>query len=747
MQSVPGWGPHYSNAYQNNNHGRDQNINDRGHQNINSGQQVGQVNGGAVNQSSLSAGRDMYNFNGTIANRELPLLASNQLVLKPVDTAGRQRLSNAIAGVGASHNAEHQFERGQCLPGTREKAIESIYDWASSNDQTCPVCWLSGPAGVGKSAIALTVAKSYEIEGRLASSFFFFRSDSKRNNPSALIPFIAHDLTSVTPLMQNRIEQRISKDPKILDATLEDQFNELVLQPALMWGEQRSLRGSSTDLSGSPVVPNIVIVDGLDECSDEDTQLRILSIIRSAYQQAPHFPLRFLICSRPESWIQEAFADDPLLQLSKRIILDDSLAAREDTRKYYLHHFQEIVTCRKYRHIEFPSPWPSERDLEILVEWTCSQFIFAVTVIKFIKDAGKHPIEQLRIIFEKIRPRRPRTSPYQQLDTLYEVILSANPDPEEVQDILAALLVLEGHLKTSSAHIESNQLYGSKARVFFTKWVDLCVSTRKPTRDLLEHLWNVDLTSMFLAQGTHDWKRAFEKLVPWVQKYNAPKISGNTDRKEAGDYAQDVEANGQCGFGGFDSKMDEERDGLDLVEALVHKFQTRPRCFHLECPNGASLRDDLIYWVARKATGCRALYIPSELAGSPPRGVENVRLTDCHCDLSGGSESHDSGHLAYQEGCIQYAKANISYFTRFEWGSDDPFRTVVGSSLLKHCRVHTELLSLCQTFFEHATGHLDMWVSSHDGEEYRKNMLEWIEVSKFAGTLIPAHHLLATHRN
>ncbi|KAJ8082819.1 hypothetical protein PM082_008675 [Marasmius tenuissimus] len=254
--------------------------------------------------------------------------------------------------------------------------------------------------------------------------------------------------------MRNHIEQRISRDPTILDATLEDQFHELVLQPALMWSKRRSLWGFFTDLPGSPVVPNIVVIDGLDECGNEHTQLRILSIIRSAYQQAPHFPLRFLICSRPESWIQEAFADDPLFQLSKRIVLEDSPAAREDTRKYYLRHFHEITTCRKFGHIQFPSPWPSERDLEILVERTCSQFIFAVTVIKFIMNGFRDPIEQLHIILEKIPPRRPRASPYQQLDTLYEFILSANPDQEEVRDILAALLVLEGHLKTSSAHIE-----------------------------------------------------------------------------------------------------------------------------------------------------------------------------------------------------------------------------------------------------------------------------------------------------
>ncbi|KAK1221236.1 hypothetical protein PQX77_015955 [Marasmius sp. AFHP31] len=238
---------------------------------------------------------------------------------------------------------------------------------------------------------------------------------------------------------------------------------------------------------------------------------------------------------------------------------------------------------------------------------------------------------------------------------------------------------------------------------------------------------------MLLAQGTYSWKGAFESLVPWVQKYNVPRVSGNMDKKKAGGCVQNVEANGRCEFEGYSSEMGEERDGADLVKGLVLKLQTRPRCFHLEFPPGQSRQDNLIVWVVPKATGSSAAYDPPALAGSPTCGVDNVRLTDCHCDLSGGSEAHDPGHLAYQDGCMQFAKANISYFTGLGQGIDDHhkvggiFKGIVGSSLLKHCRVHTELLSLCQTFFEHAKGLSTMWISSREGEEYRRNMLEWIE--------------------
>ncbi|KAK1215068.1 hypothetical protein PQX77_022340 [Marasmius sp. AFHP31] len=412
-----GLGLHHSNGGPHRTHincGRDQNINHHRYQNINNGGLVGQVAGG----EAIIAGRDLINdfFSTSVSPFEC--------------------LVNLIAGVNASHKAELQRERGHCLPGTYVEAIGTIYDWMLDRESESPICWLSGAAGVGKSAIAMTVAQECENEGLLASSFFFFRSDPKRNNPSALIPTIAHDLASAMSYMRHYIEQKISKDPRILEANLEVQFHELIFEPVLL------LQDRFIDQPGSPATPNLVVIDGLDECGDEAAQLRILSMIRSAYQQTLHFPLRFLICSRQESWLRESFKDEPLLHLSKSIVLDDSLAAQDDIRQYYQHHFDEIASCQKRNQVQFPTLWPSEADLQALVERTCGQFIFAATVIKFIKDMFKHPIEQLHIIIKRIPPCRPGASPYKQLDILYGYILSANPDYDKVCLILAVILVL-----------------------------------------------------------------------------------------------------------------------------------------------------------------------------------------------------------------------------------------------------------------------------------------------------------------
>ncbi|KAF9259141.1 hypothetical protein L218DRAFT_840012, partial [Marasmius fiardii PR-910] len=191
------------------------------------------------------------------------------------------------------HDSDLQFTRGRCMPGTREAVLQLIQDWKDSHCYHFPVCWLSGAAGVGKSAIALSVAKQWEKNG-LVASFFFFRSDAKRNNPDSLILTIAHSLAVTRPYLHDSMYQKINRDPRILEATLENQYTELVL---------KNLNCPSPSPLSSSRTPDLIIIDGLDECGDATTQQCVLTLMFSTYQQTYHFPLRFLLCSRPESWI------------------------------------------------------------------------------------------------------------------------------------------------------------------------------------------------------------------------------------------------------------------------------------------------------------------------------------------------------------------------------------------------------------------------------------------------------------
>ncbi|KAK1217365.1 hypothetical protein PQX77_019964 [Marasmius sp. AFHP31] len=757
-------------------------------------------------------------------------------------------LWEAVADVGASHTAEQQYERGECLEGTRVELRRIIHEWGQAGGQGSPLCWLAGAAGVGKTAIAMSVAKALQQEGRLVSSFFFFRSDSKRNNPQALVLTIAHGIISRMPFMRRRIEQRISEDPQILEARLEDQLRELVLDPILnpvcesswmrrVWTlllQALCLMLSSVMLLdvvwgfwaaflsvGPAVVPDIVIIDGLDECSDEDTQKRILNIIQSAIRRGPHCPLRFLICSRPEAWIQEAFTAEPLCNLTKVILLDDEFRPVEDITKYFRHHFQEIVNNPKYNHVRFPNPWPSQRDFRTLVDKSCSHFVYVTTVVKFITLADNHPIDQLHLILESSPTGLSGASPFRELDALYHAILKASHHPEKVHDILVVILsVLPGYLEPTPAHIELllglpsgqvaltlrgmhsvlqvhgpadairihhtsfrdflvdqnrsrdfyidlpaqkhivaqkwlqqlttskiraysiDQLYCWETKFFFTEWMAFCTQFPKPTRSLLEHLRNVDLSAVFLFINANifsfpdvrfiaavmkpgirfnslSWSEVFQGCHSWVQRYHNREIVDDVAGRRT------TEGQHQAGSG-YDT--DAERNIDDLVEGLLVKLVQFPKCAHLECAPGVGLEDETLPWVAPLTSGCQwDTPLISQSIVHRDR-LSRLRLTDCHCDLVEVKESNDPSHLTYPEACMGLLKGFVSEFDALSHTSSwtdinllfGIFLYVVHSSFLGCCHPDMELLSLCGTFFDSVKRSIDIL-------QTKSELLEWLE--------------------
>ncbi|KAJ8077545.1 hypothetical protein PM082_001977 [Marasmius tenuissimus] len=140
-------------------------------------------------------------------------------------------------------------------------------------------------------------------------------------------------------------------------------------------------------------------------------------------------------------------------------------------------------------------------------------------------------------------------------------------------------------------------------------------------------------------------------------------------------------------------------------------------------------------WIVRRATSCSW---ETQLNGSPPSEVDNVRLTDCRSsDLSEGNESRDPGHLAYQEVCTQLAGAFTFRFEELAQSHggekhiieelENIFLSMVRSLLLKHCRCDKRLLSLCRSFFGFVNGCLVMRIKSQHRKNARNNMLGWIE--------------------
>uniref|UniRef100_A0A0W0GAU3 Nephrocystin 3-like N-terminal domain-containing protein n=1 Tax=Moniliophthora roreri TaxID=221103 RepID=A0A0W0GAU3_MONRR len=308
----------------------------------------------------------------------------NNYVVDPLQVIGQE-----LKDVGASHDSEMRYPAPQCHPDTREKILGLLLDWTRGASHSDRIFWLYGPAGAGKSAISQTIAESCQKENILVS------------------------------------REAIRDHPGLLQAGLEDQFRELILEPCPRY-LQRNLPH------------RVIIIDGLDECDGSHVQQRILSILVAALPL--EIPLRFLVCSRPEPSIREVFNTDHFRPYLRRVVLDGTFNPSRDIQVFLVAKFRQIRNNPRNHHIHFPVLWPAPGIIDELVQKASGQFIYAATVIKFIDSDYSDPCEQLKIILcPGPYSDLGLGSPFHDPDVLYLQILSTNPLRSKVREVIRAL--------------------------------------------------------------------------------------------------------------------------------------------------------------------------------------------------------------------------------------------------------------------------------------------------------------------
>ncbi|KAM6493242.1 hypothetical protein JOM56_011376, partial [Amanita muscaria] len=314
---------------------------------------------------------------------------------------GLEKLEKFVS-FAALHDSAEQDPTRRCHPGTRKNVLGRLRDWFDNSDATERICWLHGPAGAGKSAIAQTIADEYKEWGVAAT--FFYRSDPSRNDGNRLFPTIAWQLAFSIPAIKDFIVRVLNKTPHLPRKNVETQFEELVAYP---------FHPTNNIASQMPQLAPVVIIDGVDECSDEELQRRILNVIGNAIKDRL-VPLRFLICSRQEALIEEAL--ERFKDIALRIDLATLGDSNRDVEKYLVDQFSVIRSKRG-----LAPTWPGPEIIEEFVFKSSGNFIFAATVMRYISDEDCDPEEQLDII-RNLKPRGDM-SPFALLDDLYLEIL------------------------------------------------------------------------------------------------------------------------------------------------------------------------------------------------------------------------------------------------------------------------------------------------------------------------------------
>ena len=157
--------------------------------------------------------------------------------------------------------------------------------WALRSVDSPNVVWLHGPAGVGKTAIAVSFAEMLAKQDKLAASFFFPKDDT-RNLKRSFIPSLAYQMCFTIPELAQHIAEAAERNPMIFGQSLETQMKELIIQPVL-------------SSSFATTESRVVLIDGIDafDIPGDDFPKRVSTVIRCLSPQLQG-RLRFFISGR-----------------------------------------------------------------------------------------------------------------------------------------------------------------------------------------------------------------------------------------------------------------------------------------------------------------------------------------------------------------------------------------------------------------------------------------------------------------
>ncbi|KAF7980062.1 hypothetical protein HWV62_39842 [Athelia sp. TMB] len=306
-----------------------------------------------------------------------------------------------------------------CLKGTRTLAIAKISTWKNDINAN-PLCWMSGPAGFGKSAISQTVAESCARNKTLAASFFFSRGAGGRSKIVHFVTTLAFQITISVPGLKPLVEKALQDDPTIPDQSIANQLQSLIFEPLMAF--RTFLRPRRTVL---------VVVDGLDECDDRKLIQEVITALAGARHVGPALTLRWLLTSRGEEHIRQSFSSTVCRRTTTLLQLE-SIHAHDDIKMFLEATFSDITQHSPRLFLNIPRPWPSSENLNALVQNSSGMFIFASTLAKFVTDGQAPPDRKLESVLKM----------HAGLDPLYTQVLRDVPQITCFDRVLTTLMLL-----------------------------------------------------------------------------------------------------------------------------------------------------------------------------------------------------------------------------------------------------------------------------------------------------------------
>ncbi|KAF5320359.1 hypothetical protein D9611_011274 [Ephemerocybe angulata] len=317
----------------------------------------------------------------------------------------------------ASRRADHKYHigakdretliRAVCTPGTRVDILSGAVEWGNDTSPECPsIYWLFGPAGSGKTTIAFTLARRFELTGdeddaiKLGGNFFCSRLFDETRTVTQIVPTIVYHLALRCAAFAETL--RVSASFDVIDQDPATQLKELLVDP---WCKSRS----KADDGSSKPKHYLIVVDALDEIDGKDGS-KFLRALLDVIRENKLPGLKFFITSR----------SDPDLVARVEAFERKEWCRLQDVER-------EIVSgdIAKYLQTNLPH-FKDSGEMDLLLTFSGGLFICAVTLVRHLGRLQGH--EQRRVIASLFSQspnlQNSALSATRLLDVLYSQIVS-----------------------------------------------------------------------------------------------------------------------------------------------------------------------------------------------------------------------------------------------------------------------------------------------------------------------------------
>ena len=259
--------------------------------------------------------------------------------------------------------------RDPCMAGTRLDILQEIETGIKDTDGH-NVIWIKGSPGVGKSALAASIAIRLKDKGRDVIWFRFDRTQSTTITTDALWRVVAREFARLYPSICQHLTQG---NTELISSDIDRLFDILIKEPL------STLNGISHG-----ELP-VIVIDALDECGglrhDPPGRKDYTALLRTLrrWVEVDHLKrFKLVITSRPEIRITQTFPDS----ISTHINIPSGSDVRPEDRAS-----DDIRIFLKSRldAMEVEAAW-NRKVLDYLVPRALGVFIWATTVADFLQD-------------------------------------------------------------------------------------------------------------------------------------------------------------------------------------------------------------------------------------------------------------------------------------------------------------------------------------------------------------------------